>query len=70
MSEYAKVEGHSSLIREESSSAIINTDINAYHLAKKRKQAFISQNNEINNLKKDISDIKEMLSNLVERING
>lgn len=70
MSEYAKVEGHSSLIREESSSAIINTDINAYYLAKKRKEAFISQNNEINNLKKDISDIKEMVSKLVERING
>ena len=33
-----RVEGYSSLARDEESSAIVNTDVNAYQLAKKRKE--------------------------------
>ena len=32
-----KVEGHTNLVRDESSSAIVNTDFNAYRAVKKRQ---------------------------------
>ena len=41
MNEYAKVEGHSNLGRDEESSAIVNTDIEQWKLAKQRKMASI-----------------------------
>jgi hypothetical protein len=45
---HAKVEGHSTLLREESSSAIINNDINGYQAAIRRKKVFQIQREEIN----------------------
>ena len=54
MSEFVKVEGHSSLLRDEESTAIVSTDINAWRLQKRRKEVFKSQVNEINNLKEAI----------------
>jgi len=65
-----QVEGHSHLIREESSTAIVNTDINAYYLAKKRKEAYRTQVNEINTLKNEVTEIKQLLSQLVDKLNG
>ena len=40
MSKFAKVEGHSFLVREESSGAIINNDVEGYHAAIRRKRVF------------------------------
>ena len=65
-----RVEGHSSLARDEESSAIVNTDLNAYQLAKKRKERMQTQSNEINNLKEEVSEIKKLLQNIVEKLNG
>lgn len=65
-----QVEGHSHLVREESSTAIVNTDINAYYLAKKRKEAYRTQANEINTLKNEVTEIKQLLSQLVDKLNG
>ena len=45
---YASVEGHSNLVRDESSQAIINTDLKGYELFKKRKETLQKQKNEIN----------------------
>jgi hypothetical protein len=65
-----RVEGHSSLARDEESSAIVNTDLNAYQLAKQRKERMQTQINEINNLKEEVSEIKHLLQNIVEKLNG
>ena len=65
-----RVEGYSSLARDEESSAIVNTDLNAYQLAKKRKERMQTQSNEINNLKEEVSEIKKLLQNIVEKLNG
>ena len=70
MGDYAKVDGHSSLIRDNKSTAVINTDIEAYYLARKRKEMFKSQRNEINTLKEEVNNIKNILLQLVEKING
>ena len=49
---HAKVEGHTNLIREESSNAIINRDVEGYRAAITRKKSFQLQRDEINTLKK------------------
>ena len=47
---YAKVEGHSELVRDEMSHAIINTDVDQYRLVVRRRELMKSQKNEINTL--------------------
>ena len=70
---YLKVEGHSTLIRETSSNAIINTDKSAYKVYMQRvKEAKQSNNDlryavrEINNLKVELTEIKNLLGKLVK----
>jgi len=62
-----KVEGQTHLYREESSHAIINTDVEQYRLHKVRKQRFIAQREEINTLRTEVSDMKMMLQQLLDR---
>ena len=70
---YLKVEGHNTLIRETSSNAIINTDKSAYKVYMQRvKEAKQSNNDlryavrEINNLKAELTEIKQLLGKLVK----
>ena len=65
---YLKVEGYTSLIRERNSNAIINTDQNAYTIYMQRvKEARKSNDDlknacrEINSLKAELREIKELL---------
>ena len=65
---YLKVEGYTSLIREKNSNAIINTDQNAYTIYMQRvKEARKSNDDlknacrEINSLKTELREIKELL---------
>jgi len=65
---YLKVEGYTSLIREKNSNAIINTDRNAYTIYMQRvKEARKSNDDlknacrEINSLKAELREIKELL---------
>ncbi len=65
---YIKVEGHKTLVRETSSNAIINTDRNAYTIYMKRIREARKSNDdlkfavrEINNLKTELKEIKELL---------
>ena len=74
MSDYIKVQGHSNLVRDVNSHAIINKDKNAYNLAKRRAQEAQRQRDEIrgatreiNNLKCEMHEIKSMLKTLLER---
>ena len=55
---YAKVEGHSELIRDEVSHAIINTNDEQYRLTIRRREMMKSQRNEINTLKQEVTEIK------------
>ena len=74
MSDYLKVQGHSNLVRDMNTNAIINKDKNAYNLAKRRAEEAQRQRDEIrgatreiNNLKCDMHEIKSMLKTLLER---
>jgi len=77
MSEYLKVEGHSELVRDPNTHAIINKDRSAYENYMARKKAlekknseFESMKNELDNVKSDIGDIKDMLSSIVQKLNS
>ena len=65
-----KVEGHSHLIRDEESHAIVNTDSEAYRLTLRRRSIVSAQRNEINTLKNEVSEIKALLKQVIENVNG
>tara|TARA_B100001989_G_C24100504_1_gene251460 strand:+ start:210 stop:413 length:204 start_codon:yes stop_codon:yes gene_type:complete len=62
-----KVEGHSHLVRDEESHAIINTDVEQYRLTMRRRQIMQTQRDEINSLKEDMAEIKSLLRGLVNK---
>ena len=74
MSEYKPVEGHSDLIKDMHSKAVINTNRSAYLAAVQRKKTFIAQQDsirdatrEINILKSEMHEIKSLLLQLVDK---
>ena len=65
---YLKVEGHRTLVRETGSNAIVNTDKNAYTIYMQRIREARKSNDdlkyavrEINTLKTELKEIKELL---------
>ena len=65
---YLKVEGHRTLVRETGSNAIVNTDKNAYTIYMQRIREARKSNDdlkfavrEINSLKTELKEIKELL---------
>ena len=72
MSKYLKVEGHTNLVRETSSHAIVNADASGFSVYMKRVRAreqqgdqFRSAVKEINTLKKELREIKGLIKELV-----
>tara|TARA_Y100000361_G_C10989352_1_gene253290 strand:+ start:396 stop:608 length:213 start_codon:yes stop_codon:yes gene_type:complete len=59
-----KVEGHSNLYRDEKTGAIVNTDSMAYNQYVKSLDHRDLQKKELNEMKKDIEEIKLLLKNL------
>lgn len=68
---YSKVEGHSNLIRDEKTKAILNTNLSDYENYIKTRQ--IKQNetdriqnleDNVNEIKNDLNEIKNLLRNL------
>ena len=73
MSDIIKVEGHSHLIRDVNSNAIINTNQSEYQLYMKRVKVREKQADElrdtvkeINNLKSEIREIKQLIKEIVK----
>ena len=56
-------------LRDESSGAIINVDSGALSAYKLRKNAESRKENEINTMKEEMTEIKNMLSQILEKIN-
>ena len=74
MREFVKVEGHADLVKDTKTHAVINTNRNAYVNYKKRLQEAQRQRDEIrtatreiNNLKCEMHEIKDMLKTLMDR---
>ena len=62
-----RVEGHPNLYRDEESGAIINCDSVAYNQYVNSLNARDSQKREIDNIKNEISEIKYLLKQLLEK---
>ena len=74
MVDYIEVEGNKNLVREVSSHAIINRNRGAYELAKKRavdaqrqRDEIRDTTREINTLKSEMYEIKNLLIGLIEK---
>jgi len=68
-----KVEGFNSLVRDTSTNAIVNTNVSDYQIYMQRRQAREDQSDkirgavkEINNLKKELREIKELLVKVIK----
>ena len=72
--EYLKVEGHTGLVRDNTSKAILNTNKQAYEIAIKRATEARRQRDEIrettreiNNIKCEMHEIKSLLIKISEK---
>ena len=62
------VEGHSNLYRDSETGAIVNNDDSSYHAYLRQKNAKKIEREELDEMKKDIDDIKNMLSKIVDKL--
>jgi len=74
VNKFLQVEGHTDLVRDTESNAIINKNKGAYMLAKKRaesaqreRDAIRNASREINNIKCEMHEIKSMLKTLLDK---
>ncbi len=65
-----KIKGKEHLIKDEFSKAVINTDNDAYTLYKRRKTLMQVKNEEIKELKSEMSELKLMMTQILEKCNG
>ena len=75
MTDFVKVKGHSDLHRDVNSNAVINTNASEYSLYMKRTKEKQKQNDElrgalreINSLKTEMHEIKDMLKKFIEKL--
>ena len=73
MSDTLKVEGHTHLVRDVNSNAIVNTNVSEYQLYMQRRKAREKQSDElrnavkeINNLKNEIREIKNLVKEVIK----
>ena len=70
MMKLKKVQGDESFARDESSGAIININMEEINAAKKRKLLRKSKEKEFEDLKNEVGDIKNMLTKIIEKLDG
>ena len=63
-----RVEGHSNLYRDEKTGAIINTDVVGYRNYLNSSKTIKKEKEELNNMKKDIDEIKGALKEILSRL--
>ena len=63
-----RVEGYTNLYRDEKTGAIINDDSSGYSAYIKAKEKKLLEKQELDNMKKEISEIKEMLAKITEKL--
>ena len=64
---YIQVEGNSGLVRDRETGAILNANTTEIQKARLKKNKEKQQEQEIQELKKDVSEIKVLLTKLIER---
>lgn len=64
------VEGHSGLYRDANTGAILNCDDAAYVNYMKTKELKIKEKQEIQNLKNDVNEIKDMMKLILSKLDS
>ncbi len=64
---YIQVEGNSGLVRDRTTGAILNANSTEIQKARLKKNKEKQQEQEIQELKKDVSEIKVLLTKLIEK---
>ncbi len=64
----SKIEGQTNLVRDDDNMSIINTDTNALYKARARRARQIQQTSEINTLKREVREMKELLLKINEKL--
>ena len=62
------VEGHKSLFRDEETNAIVNTDTIAYENYVNNKQTNSDKKAEMDDVKRELAELKSMLKDLASKI--
>jgi hypothetical protein len=62
-----KIEGDETLIRDEKTNAVLNTDMSALQQYRERRNKEMQLRNDVEDLKQDMSEIKNLLRQLVSR---
>ena len=65
-----KVEGHSDVMKDTETGAVININSNEIENARKRKAIRRQEKEEIENLKNEVRNIKKMLGTIIEKLDG
>ena len=67
---YIKVDGHQGFVKDTTTGAILNINNNEIEAAQRRKALRLQEKQDIENLKTEVSDIKSMLTKIIEKLDG
>ncbi len=67
---YKKVKEYAGLVRDTSTNAILNINKDEISAARKRKLERRQKEKEFEDLKNEVSDIKKMLTKIIEKLDG
>lgn len=70
MAKYVSVEGNPSLVRDKVSGAILNINSTEAQRARARKKAWVAEKEKVEELRKDVNEIKSLLKQILEATNG
>ena len=65
---YIDVEGHPGLVRDKNTGAILNTNEQEVEAARARKKAWKEKQKEFDELKNDVSELKDMMKQILEKM--
>jgi len=67
---FIKVDGHAGLVRDTRTNAILNINKDEINAARKRKLERREKEKEFKDLKNEVVDIKNMLTKIIEKLDG
>ena len=67
---YLKIEGHEVYVKDPNTGVVLNVNQEGINAAKRRRALRKQQEEDINNLKNEVSDIKNMLGKIIEKLDG
>lgn len=66
--DYLEVEGHPGLVRDKNTGVVLNTNEAEVAAARARKKAWKEKQKELEELKNDVSELKDMMKQILEKI--